>query len=190
VNIANPCDVNVIVDGRTTNLSAVHQRGIDFNINYYLDGAEYGTFSFGLGGSTILDYKQQAAPGQAYQQQLNGTYQAVRWRGRGSINWMMDNWTANLFANYTGGGKNTSPLNATTKTEVPPFISFDAGVNYHFDEAAWVGLRGIRVSLNAQNVFDQNPPITLMSGGSVVDMSRYYMASMGRILTLQLTKDF
>jgi iron complex outermembrane receptor protein len=189
VNLGNPCDVNVVFDGRTANLSAVHQRGIDFNINYYLDAASYGTFSLGVGGSTILDYKQQAAPGQEYQQQLNGTYQAVRWRGHGSINWMLGTVSANLIANYVGGGKNTAPLNTTVNTNIKPFVSFDAGVNYRFDDTAWVGLRGIRLSLNAQNVFDQNPPITLMSG-SAVDMSRYYMASMGRILTLQLTKDF
>lgn len=188
--ISDMCQVNVVFDGRTANLSAVHQRGIDFNINYYLDAAEYGSFSLGVGGSTILDYKQQAAPGQAYQQQLNGTYQAVRWRGRASVGWMLNNWSANLFANYVGGGKNTTPLNSTTKTDIPPFVSFDAGVNYHFDDSAWVGLRGIRLSFNAQNVFDQNPPITPMSGGSVVDLSRYYMNSFGRVLTFQLTKDF
>jgi iron complex outermembrane receptor protein len=112
----------------------------------------------------------------------------VAWRGRGALGWMNGPWNANLYMNYVGSYKNTTPLNTTVSTHISDWITFDAGVTYTFDGEIWSHLKGARVSVNAQNLFDRDPPLVLTSNYTSYDPEQANV--LGRIVTLQLTKSF
>jgi iron complex outermembrane recepter protein len=183
------CSVNVVLDGRTANVAAQRQRGLDANIRYTLPTDNYGMFLFNLYATTLLDNKVQTVSGADFSEQIGGMYKPVRWRGRMGVNWMMDQVSVNVFVNYVGPGINDAKLYDTLRTKTPSYTTLDLGFSYRFkEELGWKGFSGTTLSINAQNAFDQNPPVILTTYDSSYDPSKY--SAIGRVITLQLTKDF
>lgn len=181
------CDVQVVLDGRETNAGAVKQSGLDFSTSYGFD-SQYGAWLFGIDGTRILTDDYAAAAGAALQSRLGTISNLVRWRGRGNVTWSQGGWTANLFVNYTGGYENNTPIAGQKNARIPAWITFDAGLSYAFDDTLWSGLNDTRLSVNVQNLFDRAPPTVLSVNNLSYDpnMANIY----GRIITVQLTKDF
>jgi iron complex outermembrane recepter protein len=189
------CNIGYILDARTQNIAATKQRGLDVNINYLYPTDEYGLFTFGLYASTVLDNKVQSTKGGSFIEKINGYGQPVRWKGRGTIGWMYDGFNVMWFINYIGNGDlnaggTTYALSGTNGRE-PAYITADLNLSYDLSKVAgWKGFAGTRLSLNVRNVFDINPPISLTSSYTAYDPYRYSGYATGRIMTLQLTKDF
>jgi iron complex outermembrane receptor protein len=182
------CNVNVVFDGANSNFASEVQRGLDINLTYLRPTDHDGVFNFGLYATTVLDNKNQVY-GAAPIEQIGGINQPVRWRGRGSIGWSLDNLAASVFVNYTGPAINSNPTFSYVSKGVPAYYTTDVTVAYAFtEELGWSGFSGTRLTLSAQNVFDQNPPIELNGTTSAYDGSHY--SALGRTVTLQLTKDF
>lgn len=185
------CQVNVILDSRKTNLASTLQDGLDFSLNY---GFDSGVGRWTVGGSVtkILNNKVKASPSVAEANRLDELYYPVSLRGRANIGWNQGPWAANLFINYVGDYTNTIPLTVggvtVGKSKVPSWTTFDAGLTYSVPEdraSAWS--RGLRVSLNIQNLADKDPPVVLTTG-SAFDGSVHNV--LGRQWTLQVNKAF
>jgi iron complex outermembrane recepter protein len=181
------CQVTVVLDGRITNLSSTHQEGLDWEVSYGFDTA-IGAFNVGATASTVLNDKITVVDGSTPIQVANTIGYPVKWRGRGNILWMSGPWSANLFVNYVGTYKNNQTFSGSVD-EVSDWTTFDAGATYQFGkDVFWSGMKDVRLSLNVQNLFDRDPPVVIQSNYSGFDPHNANV--FGRIVTLQLTKDF
>lgn len=181
------CQVQAVLDGRTTNVGTTNQEGLDISTGYDFD-TPVGLFDLQAMVTVVLKENAQYVAGTPIVSRLNTLGYPVAWRGRGGVNWMNGPWDANLFMNYVGSYKNTTPLNASVSTQVSDWITFDAGVTYTFDGSFWKHLENTRLSLNAQNLLDRSPPLVLTSNYTSYDPE---MANvLGRIVTVQFTKSF
>jgi iron complex outermembrane receptor protein len=181
------CQVQAVLDGRTTNVGITNQEGLDISTGYHFD-TPIGLFDAQAMVTIVLTENAQYVAGTPVVSRLNTLGYPVAWRGRGGITWMNGPWVANLFMNYVGSYKNTTPLNTSVSTHVSDWITFDTGVTYIFDQSLWKGLENVRVSVNAQNLLDRDPPLVLTSSYTSYDPEKANI--FGRIVTLQFTKDF
>ena len=181
------CSVQAILDGRTTNVGTTNQEGVDFNTNYLFD-TSIGQLNIGAMVSVVLTENAQYVAGTPVVSRLGKIGYPVNWRGRGSLGWSDGSWMANLFMNYVGSYKNTTPLNTSVSTHISDWITFDAGVSYNFSDDVWEGFKDTRISLNAQNLLDRDAPIVLTTNYTSYDPEQANV--LGRIVSVQLTKDF
>lgn len=185
------CQVNVILDARKTNLASTVQDGVDLQASYLFDTAA-GRWNIGGSVTKILNNKVQASPNVAELDRLDELYYPISLRGRANLGWSKGSWSANLFVNYTGDYTNSVPLTVDGvvigKSKVPSWTTFDLGLSYMVPQTAgqaW--LRGVRASLNVQNVAGKDPPVVLTTG-SAFDGNVHNV--LGRVWSLQVTKSF
>ncbi len=181
------CQVQAVADGRTTNIGTTNQEGLDFATNYGFDSS-IGTWNVGGSLTIVLKENAQYVAGAPVVDRLDTLGYPVSVRGRGSIGWTDGSLGANLYVNHVGPYKNTTPLNNTVSTHVAPWTTVDAGISYSFGENSWAGLKGTRISLNAQNLFNRDPPLVLTNGYASYDPQQANI--LGRIVTIQLAKSF
>lgn len=188
--ILNPCSINVVTDGRYTNLAATRQDGIDIQLNYSTSSS-IGMFNVSGAVTKIFNHDEQVVSGLPYRDRLGFYSTPVEWRGRGSVSWMKDNFSASIFANYTGSYTNDQPITIggvrQPEAKVGSWTTFDLNLGYQTDLGGNDIVKGIRASINLQNVFDRDPPIVLTSGSA---FNAQYSNPFGRTWTLQLTTSF
>lgn len=185
------CQVNVILDGRKTNLASTYQDGVDLQTTYMFD-TEQGRWTVGGSVTKILSNKVKASPTVDEIDRVDELYYPVSLRARLNLGWNKGGLGANLFVNYVGGYENTAPLTVNGvvvgNTQIASWTTLDAGLSYAVPEGTgptW--LKGLRAAVNVQNLADKNPPIALTSG-SAFDGNVHNV--MGRQWSLQLTKAF
>lgn len=188
-NVQSACAVNVVLDGRNTNVAHTFYSGLDFNVDYGFQTKDWGSFALGASLSVVLQDKQKAVDGAAGTELAGQIYYPTRFRGRVNVGWFDGPWAANLFMNYTGSYKDTATptINGTQMPNywVAPYITFDVNLSYRFENAVWKGLDNTMVSVHVQNLFDKDPP-KVLTANSAFDPT---MADpFGRVITLQLTK--
>lgn len=181
------CKVRAVIDARTTNIGTTNQEGVDITADYHFDTA-VGVFDLQAMLTLVVTENAQYTSGSAVVSRLNKMGYPVSWHGRSAVTWINGPWTANLFMNYVGSYKNSAPLNNTVSKQISDWITFDAGVAYRFDESLWSGLKDVRLSVNAQNLFDRDPPLVLTNSYTSYDPEQANI--LGRIVTLQFTKNF
>ncbi|RYG10618.1 MAG: TonB-dependent receptor, partial [Caulobacteraceae bacterium] len=112
-------------------------------------------------------------------------------RGRFNIGYSNGGFGANVTANYIGSYLNNATITVAgvklPDSEVPAWTTVDAGVSYEFQGDQIAGLDGVRVSMNVQNISDEQPPIVL-SGTTAVDLGNHN--PFGRVWTFEVTKRF
>lgn len=166
-----------ILDLRRRNLARQEVQGIDFNVNYRWQTAA-GTVFAGIAGQRELKFDLTAAPGApAVDQMERGR---VKWRARGTVNWVADSWSAGGFINYTG--KYTNP-NVLTQ-EVDSFVTVDLHASYSPPATGW--LDGTQVSLIVDNVLDEEPPLFRSSPGFNAQLA----SPLGRLIALNVRKSW
>lgn len=181
------CQVQAVADGRTTNIGTTNQEGLDLSTTYGFD-TSIGAWNLGGMLTIVLKETAQYVEGAPVVSRLDTIGYPVSLRGRGSVTWVNGPWVANLFMNYVGSYKNTTPLNNSVSTRIAPWTTFDAGLSYTFRDDLWKGLAGMRISLNAQNLFNRDPPLVLTNNYASYDPQQANI--LGRIVTLQLAKSF
>lgn len=174
-------NVQYIQDGRRQNLSNAKISGIDADVTYTFDTAA-GTFNLGALASYLTDYTTQLAPGAARTDVANTLNFPQELRVRGELSWRRSALNAALFMNHVGGYEqvNTAP---TPNRDISSFTTFDLSIGYDIGEALSLGaFSGLSVALNAQNVFDKQPPFVNIAGGydpqSASPIGRMVMATM------------
>jgi len=190
--IPNFCAVNVLVDQRNTNLAATKQDGLDGTISYNHVFGEVAVNASAAASWTISD-KEQVAKGQPFTDRLGFYNTPIEWRGRGSFGMLWHGISGNLFVNYTGSYTNDLAVDNRNNTIAPQKVgswtTFDVTLGYgtQFKSPAMGVLKGLRVSLTLQNLFDRDPPIVITSQGT---FNPAYSSAFGRTYTAQLTLNF
>lgn len=183
---ATPASIGAIVDGRTQNLSSVHQRGLDLSAHY--EARAFGGALSLDANATIIDRIDQAITPDAPTVDIVGTIGApVRSRVRGSVVWAKDGLTLGGFINRTAGYENNA---VTPAQKVASWTTVDLNIGYDFGDQSGP-LNQVRVQLAATNVFDRAPPYVQFSNG-LFGLGYNPEASdpLGRVVSLQLVKSW
>lgn len=146
-----PGDVDAILDGQVRNLSAVRQRGVDFDIGYAPQFAG-GTLDLGLAGSHIFGIDRKLTPGTPAVDVAGTFANPVRWRLRGRAGWSTGGFAATAFVNHTGGYLNQIPA---TPEKVADWTTVDLTLSQRIGAE---DARGLTLALSLLNLFDKDPP--------------------------------
>jgi len=169
----SPCMVNVVTDGRNTNLAATKQSGLDIELNWTIP-SDFGFWTLGASGTRILKHDQQLVAGQPMSDRRGMYNEPSTLRGRANLGWYLGDWGAHLFANYVGSYTNELPPTWARvrfpEHRVGAWVTWDIGLSWSpMLETKW--LTGMRIGLNVNNVFDRDPPIVL-SGNRAFNPSK------------------
>ena len=178
-----PTDIVAILDGQIRNLSAVRQRGLDFDVGYAPEFAG-GILDLGIAGSHIFSIDRQLTPGAPATDVVGNYGSPAKWRLRGRLGWSSDGgFSANAFVNYIDGYTNqvVVPVEQVSSwTTVDLTLSQRIGGNE--------GGRGLNLALSIVNLFDRDPPyITNRSNTSALGYDPEKANPLGRMISLQAT---
>lgn len=182
-----PDMIDVIIDARRRNLGIVRAEGLDLATSYdFKIGAS--SLSLGLGGTYILNQEQQVTSSSPPIDTVDTIYNPPEYRARASIGWRLQGFGANVFANHTDSYVDNR---FTTRPSVDAYTTVDMRFAYDFSNRFNTGvLSGLTVALNAQNVFDKDPPkvgiFVANSAESGFDSTN--ADPLGRFISLELSK--
>jgi len=162
---ARPADVTVIVDNRINNTAVTTTRGLDFLLQYQFS---HGENRFGLQANVnhVIEFTDQLTRTSPVIRTVNTPYRPLAWRARAGASWTRGGWSGQLFANYANGYDDNRTV---VRRRVDADFTIDAGLAYSFgDGGGW--LRGTRIALNAENLFDRDPPRLLPDPGSTTGL--------------------
>lgn len=163
VRIVPDCAINVVLDGRNTNMASTKQTGLDLALNYSIP-SDFGFWNIGASATRVLKHDQQVSLDSPMEDRRNRYNEPSSTRARANVGWFYNEWSVNLFANYVGGYTNDLPITVAgtrlPEHEVGSWTTFDLGVSWAPTiEANWV--HGVRVGVNINNLFDRDPPLVL-----------------------------
>ena len=188
-DIVGACSVNVILDGRSANAATTFQDGLDFQASYSFQTG-FGNWFLSANATKILNHTLQPVAGAATADVLGTYYYPVSLRGRAQVGWNKDGFGANAYVNYVGSYTNTLPLTGRPQSEVPAWVTLDLGLSYAVPKSGSI-LSGLRLSVNVQNVTNEDPPTVLTQSGNNYGAYDPSNANVfGRIFSLQVTKSF
>ncbi len=176
---AMPADgIEVIWDDRQSNLASLRTRGIDLGGSYSFD-TSLGEFNLFAQASLILQYTVQTGPASTPIDALDTLFYPVDLRGRAGVSWSNEGWGAGLTAIYVDDYHDTISMPAR---EVDEWLTWDAQVSY--DWAGPTDNAGPRITLNVQNLFDEDPPFANNPVGYAFDAQAH--SPLGRFVSLEL----
>jgi len=169
----NPCLVNVVTDGRNTNMAATEQAGLDLELNWSIP-SNLGFWMIGASTTRVLKHDQQLVAGLPMSDRRGMYNEPSSIRARANVGWYLGDWGAHLFANYIGSYTNDLPITwagvRQPERRVGSWTTWDLGVSWSpMLETKW--LHGIRVGFNVNNILDRDPPIVL-SGTTAFNASK------------------
>lgn len=145
----------VIMDARRTNLGAIHVDGVDFNLAY-LRQTGFGSINASVAGTYTLNRKTQAVQGAPFDDNLkNGSGRLTLTAALGA---KVGDFTARATFNHRGG---YPMLGVAPQTRVDSFNTVDLFFAYDLGGV----LKNSMLTVNVDNVFDQDPPYLNSSTG-------------------------
>jgi iron complex outermembrane recepter protein len=173
--------VAAIVDLRTGNVARLLTDGIDFNSNYTRSTGR-GDLAFALGGTWLHHFSEAQTPGQPLSSLLDTPNQPINLRLRASAGWQSHGWGAQVAANFTNSYRDTESV---PQRRVDSWTTIDVQLGYDFPNTG--ALQGTRVTLDARNVFNVDPPF-LNNQVTLIGYDQENANPYGRQLSLQLRK--
>ena len=181
---AKASDVVALVDVRFSNTARTRTSGLDLLLNYDL---KFGSndLHLELNANRIFRFDNKLTSASPWNHVLDTAFNPVSWRGRGGLSWTRGALTAVTFLNYTAGYEDKRTL---TVRPVHSFTTLDAGLVLDGTATHMPSLKGLRVALNAQNLFDTKPPHLAPEGSSTkgIGYDPVNANGQGRIVSLQL----
>ncbi|KRA84107.1 TonB-dependent receptor [Altererythrobacter sp. Root672] len=185
---ATPADVDVMLDTRVSNTAETTTNGIDAILRYAF---EAGTNRLVLDANVthVLSFDNRLTAASPVSQSLDRPFGPLSWRARGGISWSRGPWAGSLALNYAAGyDDDRRPL----LVAVGSWTTVDLNLSYEFEQTASAGLRGLRLTLYAENLFDAAPPPLLPEPGhtSGIGYDPVNASGRGRFVSLQARKSW
>ena len=171
-----------VADG-PINLNSTEVEGIDLVLRYLADTGA-GTWNFMLSASRLLDFTQKATlpDGSIEVTDKVGTAASresyPEWRAMFTTQWRNGPWSANYKARYIG---DTTEVADGTPRNIGSVMYHDLSGGFAFDN-------GVKIRLGVDNLFDEQPPVSLTNLNINYDISTY--DPVGRFMYAQLSWDF
>lgn len=188
--------INNILDGTRHNVGEALTDGFDLSANYTWTTG-FGTWIVGGNATYVLNYNYQLVPGAPIVQRVNevgGNAAAypLRFKARGQVSWALGGFNANVFVNYSNGYENTAPSTGAIASEpIDSYTTVDGTLIYNTGDNPWFGGvygRNLILSLNVINMFDQRPPLALISTSQEFDSTE--ASPIGRMISFDIRKRF
>ncbi len=175
--------VSAIVDLRVRNLASLLTDGIDFSGNYDRP-TPFGKVTFGLSGTWLRNFAEAQTPDAPLTSLLNTQNEPVNLRLRATTGWEVHGFSTLISANFTNSYRDTASLPPRT---ISAWTTVDLQLRYDLpaDTNGW--LHGIRIELDARNVFNVDPPF-LNNQVTYIGYDQENADPYGRLLSLQLRK--
>lgn len=175
-------EIELIGDGRLTNLASAHQRGMDFSASYRIDTAR-GVWTLDFSGTRLFKHEDQLIPTMPPIDQLDRVWKPVDFRSRFSVAYSRGAFTAVGSLNYVDGYKDVRP----EPRHVASWSTVDLNLGYDLSRTAASGwLSGTRLSLAVINALDRDPPYVANPVGLTFDAVN--ATALGRFITLSVIK--
>lgn len=151
--------IGQIVDFRRYNLSETNTSGVDIQADYSIDSG----WHFALSGTRTLEYEIKASATSPPTNSFSPGNAGIKWRLRGQIDWRGERTSAGIAYNYTGDYSlaYTSAGGAAAVQEVDSYGTANGYASYRLPFST-LGA-DVTVSLNIDNIFDEDPPLVLGS---------------------------
>ncbi|MEG3146200.1 TonB-dependent receptor [Sphingomonas sp. RT2P30] len=182
--IPSTAPIVAVVDARTQNLAVLKQNGIDFEVGYGF-GAAGGRADIGVVGTHIFHIRQGLTATAPLTNVLDTTGNPVDLHLRGRAAWSSARWDLAAFVNYVGPytNKTVSPA-----ARVSSWTTVDLNIGYKFGQASGL-LKGVRLTFNASNLFDRDPPpVSYIVGTATNGYDPENASPIGRLVSLQVSK--
>lgn len=185
---ANPAQTFAVLDLQQQNLGQLKQQGIDFNVSYQRP-TSFGSVNASFAGTYILSRKSAIAPGLPFVDELQGLGTS-RLFFVASLGAQSGDVTANVSFNHRQGYDLNPPATTArfgTQTHVSSFNVVDLFLAYKLP-AEWLPSE-TSLTLNVDNLFDQNPPFYNGCAG-VGQCGSINGATLGRMFTIGIRTKF
>ena len=140
----------ILIDARRNNLGSLEVDGLDFNLQYARP-TDFGVWHLGLAGTYNLNRDSQAVAGAAIVDELdNGV---SRFSLVGSAGVVVGPLTTELTINHSDGADLQGVVG---QTKVDSFTTVNLFASYDLPSDGW--LDGTTLTINVDNVFDEDPP--------------------------------
>lgn len=183
---ATPADIVVVVDTRISNTAETKTSGLDVGLGY---DWKHGRHAFGLSlnANKVFKFDDRLTSASPLISTLDTPFHPVDWRVRAGLHWTFGPIAANLALNYTDSYRDNR---AGRDDKVGSFTTVDAGFAYDFGQASSAVLDRLRLAINVQNLFDEDPPFLAPEPGFTrgIGFDPVNATSRGRFVSLQLRK--
>ena len=203
-----PPQVYFLIDQSTRNALNLTVEGIDGQFTYQRDIGNLGRFTIGTAFTYFTKFTQNFGGGTNFSilntSGYNTTFPSVRFKNRAQFGWEMGGFSADLFWNHVGSYRNwisttVTPIKVDAVgnpigggDKVKAGNTFDLHVQYEFRGQNF--LRGWQVYVDAQNLFDKDPPFyngnTNGILGGAWGYNGFVSNPLGRIVSIGLRAKF
>ena len=167
-----------IVDARYVNTAHLHVQGVDFQ-GAYAFPIPLGRIDLSADATYLATYTVQSTPTAPAINDVNVVGYPTSWRGRLAATWTWDPWGATAAVNYVGAHHDAGDVGIGSWTTV------DLQLRWRAPEKSGLA-HGVELSLNVQNLFDQDPPFYNSPSGVGYDATT--ASALGRFVAMQLVK--
>jgi outer membrane receptor protein involved in Fe transport len=175
--IVPPDGIELIWDGRLTNLANLRTRGVDLNASYRWE-TSLGAFSVFASSSVLFEYERQANTATPAIDALDTIFNPIDWRARAGMNWRNEDWSALVAMNYADDYRDTISV---PNRDIDAQYLWDAQVTRFWRRE---GDAGLRFTFNVQNLFDDDPPFANNPIGYGFDTQN--ASPIGRFISIEL----
>jgi iron complex outermembrane receptor protein len=177
-----PGRIYSLIDARSVNLSRVKTSGLDFGVNYQGQVGAASLFG-GINGSYILTYKLQPFAGASI---VNSVETSPRVRLSTNVGAQIGPVRAQATWQRTGGLDVTPSAVNLQQSHIASFNTVNLDLRYDIGSEGLT--KGLAVTLNIDNVFDQDPPT--YRGASPSNGNGFYGFTLGRLVQFGVEKKF
>jgi outer membrane receptor protein involved in Fe transport len=153
------------------NAASVRIGGIDLTARYVSRATPFGRLRGDFDGTFFTTYQQQIGPGGTVSSPLNTFYNVLRFRAKANVGWEKAGWGVNARLNYSNAYQNVNTaINPNcpggSGCAIASWTTVDLAVSYTSHASADSPFAGIRIGLNATNLFNRAPPFVVSAVGS------------------------
>ncbi|MDP9052021.1 MAG: TonB-dependent receptor, partial [Acidobacteriota bacterium] len=146
--------VSVVIDNRLRNIKLLKTDGVDLTGRYSFEN-RVGKLDFGLNATYLLAYSQANTPGSPLLDIVSTQNNPINLKARGSASWTHRGLGLSTVVNFQNSYRDTLSV---PNRGISPWTTFDLQLSYETvgDMLGW--LRHTQFVMNAQNLFNVNPP--------------------------------
>jgi outer membrane receptor protein involved in Fe transport len=181
VGVMPPDGIEVIWDGRLTNLATQRMRGVDLN-GSFTHATPFGELRWFAGASLLLQNERRTTPAAAPLDILDTMFNPVDFRARAGVGWSDADWSALASVAYVDDYRDNI---SAPRREIDEWVTWDLRL-----ARAWrvENAPALQLALNVQNLFDADPPFANNPIGYAFDSQN--ASPVGRFISVELRRSW
>lgn len=180
-----PDSVDLWADASVTNIAEESQSGVDVTMTFPFE-TRLGRFDWSVNSTYLTQFEKRVAPAAPAREVLNTLNQPIDLRLRSGLTWAGNKLSAGVFVNHQDSYRNTDEAHS----RIDSWTTVDGQLRYDFNGARHEILRGAKVVLSVQNVFDEDPPFVLNQGSPIAHpgYDSVNATPLGRFIAVEVAK--